>query len=988
MPAYSWQTDPFGYMGSNSPNFIAAGQPEFARGDLENEKARVAAGGAPTYNPILAGQFGNIPAYDLNKGQSYSDFLSREAARTQAGANSGPYTNNPTLNWNFLNQNSNAIPTSNFRLPTYQDPQGVNYAIRAGTTALPSWATNVTPNWQQLIGGGQAQWGNPGAPSYQPGQNIFAPPPAATASNTSQSASITTPVSPNFANINATAPTQAQINAFRQWNPNFNPSDLNSFASAGPGPSMPSIDTRPPGQLTNGLGVGNWRANLINDLGVGFYGRTDDQEVNPNPIEGIRSVPSGAFGYETAYSTSNEPARAATPVVLPPYNVNARPFPDYTTGFNEPDYIGNLDEFYRTGNPNDAFKIGQPSDLPPEYKSQQEIIQSIQEKAQRRIENARKVGPVSAQDENRIYQEEAILAGRTEAAKNEPNRVIDLSPGSTQGVSANQIPWIIPISGLNPMAAIAATILLNSMGRGGGGSTGGPSSTPSTGTGTSTTTGTTTTTTTGGDNIDPITGAVIGTGTSTGTQPPAGETPEQRAAREERERQARALIFSTMGTPQTNTNTPSEGNESCPNGWIRNAQGVCAPVPFTGVLPVNPRTEDPNTGACPIDGMVRNSQGVCVWPDNPQQPPFRGVVPTNTRTDTGTTSTSTVITGTTSTTTTTGTTSTSTNTGTVYNPVTRDTTASLRNLLGEGTTTAAALQQILPSIYQLYGQGARSLAQSDLERMAGITGGNIFGAQNANLTQLAAQQTAAANRALREGNLADAQALAMQAESLKRQANPELYDALQQQQQVATGQVTTDLQRLQAAQARQLSPEDVRNAQQAAREAYSARGLVMGPGAIGAEILNRENLARQREQEARANLQTSMQNLGQTIGYRTANVFDPLGATLGQQYGMQTGNQGLNQALFNQAAGISGGAYGYGYAQNLANPFSPYAQDVYGTNVNALNAAAIANANRAAALEAAKLGQTGTYAQALGSFLGSSTGQSTVDALLKALGIK
>lgn len=893
MPAYSWQTDPFGYMGASSPNFIAAGQPEYMRSELEHEKERIAAGGAPTYNPILATQYGATPVYDLNAGQSYTDFLKNEAARTQAGPNTGPYTNNPTLSWNFLNQTSNAIPTSNFRLPTYQDPTGVTYAIRAGTTDLPSWAQNVTPNWQQLIGGGAAGWGNPGAPLYQQGQNIFAAPPP-------------------------------QVSASGGRNP------------------------------------------------AGY--RADEQLVNPNPAP-EEIVRGNLYGYDTAYSTS-EPARAATPTVLPPYNVNERPFPDYTTQIFEPDYLGNLDEFYRTGNPNDAFKIGQPTDLPPEYKSQQEMVQSIQERAQRRIENARKVGPVSAQDENRIYQEEAILAARIEAAKNEPNRVIDLSPGATQSVSTNQIPWIIPIRGLDPMAAIAATILLNSMGRGGGSSTGTGTGTGTgigTGTGTgTTTTGTTTTTATGGDNIDPITGAVIGTtiGTTTGTTPQT-ETAEQRAAREEAEKRARDLVFSTMGTPTTAT-TP-QTSQTNPNVENRDPNRIVVSIPEGTNIGPQP---DPN--ACPVDGMVKNAQGVCVWPDNPQQPPFRGVVSTPTRTDTGTTSTSTVVTGTTSTTTTTGTTSTSTTTGTVSNPVTRDTTAALRNLLGEGTTTADALRQILPSIYQLYGQGAGSLAQSDLERLYGITSGNIFGAQNANLTQLAAQQTAAANTALRQGNLADAQNLAMQAEALKRQANPELYDAMQRQQQVAQGQVISDLERLQQAQRRELSAEDIRNAQQSAREAYSARGLVMGPGAIGAEILNRDALARQREQEARANLQTSMGNLGQTVGYRTANIFDPLAATLGQQYGMQTGNQGLNQALFNQAAGISGGAYGYNYAQNLVNPFTPYNQDLYGTNVNALNAAAIANANRAAALEAAKMGQSGTYAQALGSFLGTSTGQDII----------
>ena len=55
----------------------------------------------------------------------------------------------------------------------------------------------------------------------------------------------------------------------------------------------------------------------------------------------------------------------------------------------------------------------------------------------------------------------------------------------------------------------------------------------------------------------------------------------------------------------------------------------------------------------------------------------------------------------------------------------------------------------------------------------------------------------------------------------------------------------------------------------------------------------------------------------------------------------------------------------------MINPFSGYAQDVYGTNVNALNAAQIAAANRQAALEAAKMGQTGTYAQAAGNLIAS-----------------
>jgi len=48
---------------------------------------------------------------------------------------------------------------------------------------------------------------------------------------------------------------------------------------------------------------------------------------------------------------------------------------------------------------------------------------------------------------------------------------------------------------------------------------------------------------------------------------------------------------------------------------------------------------------------------------------------------------------------------------------------------------------------------------------------------------------------------------------------------------------------------RNLSPEDIRNAQQSAREAYSARNLVNTNAAVATEVLNREALGRQREKE-------------------------------------------------------------------------------------------------------------------------------------------
>jgi hypothetical protein len=285
-----------------------------------------------------------------------------------------------------------------------------------------------------------------------------------------------------------------------------------------------------------------------------------------------------------------------------------------------------------------------------------------------------------------------------------------------------------------------------------------------------------------------------------------------------------------------------------------------------------------------------------------------------------------------------------------------------RNYFNEGRQTLSDLQNLMPGITALYGSTAQGAQAADLARLQGAAGG--IGGINQDLTGMAAAQTAAANSALRAGNMADAQKYAQQALDLRRQTNPELYAGLSQYQTAAGNQVTSDLAKLQQAQTGQLSPEDLRNAQQAAREAYAARGLVMGKGAIGAEILNRDALARQREQTARTNLGTSLGQLYQGIGAQTANVFDPMAATLGQQYGMQTGNVGMNQNLFNQSAGLASGAYGNQYAQQMSNPFNPYAQDVYNTNFNAAAAKDIAAMNNAAAIEASKQSANATTSAA------------------------
>lgn len=284
------------------------------------------------------------------------------------------------------------------------------------------------------------------------------------------------------------------------------------------------------------------------------------------------------------------------------------------------------------------------------------------------------------------------------------------------------------------------------------------------------------------------------------------------------------------------------------------------------------------------------------------------------------------------------------------------------------------------AIAQGYGGLAGGMREADVQNLFGAIGaatGRTPTAQTgyqAELNRAAAEQTAAANAALRLGNIMDAELLSARAQALRQQANPELFGAggaLPQYTQQAREQAMRDVAALRAAEAGQLTPEQIRNAQQAAREAYAARGQVFSEGAKAQEVLNRQQAIQQQQQIARQNLAQSMGQLGQGVAYQTANIFDPMAATLGAQYGMQSQNVGMNQALYNQAMGLTSGAGGYGFAQQMINPFTGYAQDVYGTNVNALNAAQIAAANRQAALEAAKMGQTGTYAQALGGLIAS-----------------
>jgi hypothetical protein len=119
--------------------------------------------------------------------------------------------------------------------------------------------------------------------------------------------------------------------------------------------------------------------------------------------------------------------------------------------------------------------------------------------------------------------------------------------------------------------------------------------------------------------------------------------------------------------------------------------------------------------------------------------------------------------------------------------------------------------------------------------------------------------------------------------------------------------------------------------------------------------LNRDVIRRQREAEARANVQQSMANLAGAAQIQTGNIFAPFANLLAKTYG----------------------------------PTSEYANAVYDYNVNAYNAYQAAQENLAAYKEAAEKGQQAEYINAFANFLsknGIATTVTAIENIFKKLG--
>ena len=130
---------------------------------------------------------------------------------------------------------------------------------------------------------------------------------------------------------------------------------------------------------------------------------------------------------------------------------------------------------------------------------------------------------------------------------------------------------------------------------------------------------------------------------------------------------------------------------------------------------------------------------------------------------------------------------------------------------------------------------------------------------------------------------------------------------------------------------RSLTPEEQRMADQTARSAYAARGTALGNQAIGAEILNRADVANQRYQQRIAN--------ANALNAGVRDIYQPaLTQSLARQQGAQDYNLSAQQQAFTQAMGketLLGTVQGTAFSQALQRANAEQQRLQAGTNIQA-----------------------------------------------------
>ena len=288
-----------------------------------------------------------------------------------------------------------------------------------------------------------------------------------------------------------------------------------------------------------------------------------------------------------------------------------------------------------------------------------------------------------------------------------------------------------------------------------------------------------------------------------------------------------------------------------------------------------------------------------------------------------------------------------------------------RNYQREGRSGIDAYKELADDLYKNYADNAPQYGQSDLNSLAGLYGMKVPGKDytladiNAESSKIANAQTAAALEAQQKGVYTGAKNYGADMLKLLKEYNPEQYAALTAANQMGTsseGTLGGDLRSMaqqQLALGSGLSEAQSRDATQAAREAYSARGMINSPGAVAGEILNRDRygqqLMAQRQGFANQVNQSLTGNAISNAGLQTQSAFNPLNAF----FGLGTQNAGTNANIMNAGSNFSAGRQANQFLLDQANPYNTYNADVEGSNFNAANARLISAGNNAAAIQGA-----------------------------------
>jgi hypothetical protein len=270
--------------------------------------------------------------------------------------------------------------------------------------------------------------------------------------------------------------------------------------------------------------------------------------------------------------------------------------------------------------------------------------------------------------------------------------------------------------------------------------------------------------------------------------------------------------------------------------------------------------------------------------------------------------------------------------------------------LGEQTAETLAVQhQYAPTIFEDYKKFAPQYDQVDMDRMAGMLPG--MRTINDELSNYYYGQMRGYNPEL-YGNLS-------KLDNFKQIGEQSLAPS------AISSALTTEAQK-ELALGSSLSPEEVRQAQQASRAAYASRGMSDNNASMADEILSQYNVGQQRMRERQAFAQSIDQgNFGQRMDllnynmgandFNRSSALNAANARAAVAYNPATQTFGTGQQILGQNSQQVNGMF---------NPNNQYAQDYYNTKFNANMSAYNSQLNNKAASRAGMMQGGGAIAGA------------------------